>query len=452
MHQMLNLSNAAEAAEKMPVFGPIEPLEDYENKGIYIGKGLIYKSPIIIRFDKLINPHVAIIGMSGSGKSYLLKSIIIRRHIIEGINAFVIDWNGEYESTMEFLAGTVHRIGKDCRIGASFLGDKSKTLEYIAESAAHAVNADAEDVKHIRRSVSEMLESEHKDDKEKAKAGSKEMATYSMLEKLHIEKFFSNDGLKIEDLLNGANSLDLSMLESDMQREMIVHFILQALVEHMHKLQINGRSRLMIVLDEAWRSVRDGQLVHRIYREGRKYGIGIVTATQQISDTDSGILAGSACTFIFKMQGYNGPNALTENGFLGKEEAEELANAGIGRCAVRLLYRNGTRKPFLIDRVDGLSTSTVRLTYGDDMYVEIALDQIENASEKLELGQKRNEEIRAIVEESDGRIDLAEFIRRLIVTGLDRPSIISFFRLLGLEDMVVLKAYENAKSYKISIK
>ncbi|MGC8478627.1 MAG: ATP-binding protein [Candidatus Micrarchaeia archaeon] len=442
--------NAREVAGRMAIFGRSEPVEEFEGKGIYIGRGLIYKSPIIIRFDKLINPHVSIIGMSGAGKSYLLKSMIIRRRILEGINIFAMDWNGEYNDTIEFLSGTPHKIGIGCKIGMNFLRDKNKTLDCIAESVSHAIGMEANDSKAIRQSVQEVLERGNGRE-EMAKEKLRDEKILSQIERLHLQKFFSEVGCKIEELLNGASSIDLSSMENDMQREIIVHFILQSLVEHMHGLKVNGKSKLMFILDEAWRSINDRQLLHRIYREGRKYGIGVVTATQHASDIDDGILASSACIFIFKMQG-GGLGTLAEKGFIGKKEAETLESSGVGKCAIRLSYKNGTAKPFFVDKVDGFLVGVARLNYGGNMHMEIPFEQIENIAKRLGLSQKQSEDIRAMAEEAEGEIDIVEFIRKLLSIGLDRPTVISFFRLLGLNDIAIVRAYENAKGHKQLLK
>ncbi|MEM3827478.1 MAG: DUF87 domain-containing protein, partial [Candidatus Micrarchaeaceae archaeon] len=111
-----SISNSRIAAGRICIFRPSEPCGSEEG-GIYIGRSLIYRLPFFLDASRLVNPHITVVGMSGSGKSYMLRSIIIRERVYCNAKIFVLDWNGEYRSTIEFLGGKVHLVGRECRIG-----------------------------------------------------------------------------------------------------------------------------------------------------------------------------------------------------------------------------------------------------------------------------------------------------------------------------------------------
>ncbi len=99
----MRLSNSKDAARAVCITGQSEPVA---LAGIYIGKTERYALPFFLDLDALVSPHVTIIGMSGAGKSYLMKSLAARAGIYGGIGATVIDWNGEY-------SGIVSAFGKE---------------------------------------------------------------------------------------------------------------------------------------------------------------------------------------------------------------------------------------------------------------------------------------------------------------------------------------------------
>src|SRR5271157_1605974 len=99
-------SNAKYASLMMCMEGMSEPSLE-ECSGIYLGRTMVYHSPFFLNASKLLNPHIAVLGMSGAGKTYFLKSLIVRSMLCCNTNVLVLDWNGEYDSTIAFLGGEV---------------------------------------------------------------------------------------------------------------------------------------------------------------------------------------------------------------------------------------------------------------------------------------------------------------------------------------------------------
>ena len=86
-----------------------EPVPRIAERGahIYIGVTKVYKLPVFLDMDSLVNPHIAIVGATGTGKTYLLRSIIAKFASERHNSVLLIDWNGEYTEITEALGGTV---------------------------------------------------------------------------------------------------------------------------------------------------------------------------------------------------------------------------------------------------------------------------------------------------------------------------------------------------------
>lgn len=100
---MPKLSNSVLASGKIALKEMSEPCISCE--GVFVGHTEIYRTPFFLDHDSLLNRHMAVVGMTGSGKTYFLKSHITRCVSILGYSLFIIDWNGEYDEVITFLGG-----------------------------------------------------------------------------------------------------------------------------------------------------------------------------------------------------------------------------------------------------------------------------------------------------------------------------------------------------------
>ena len=100
-------ANSKTAAAYCNVIGQSEPQPSYSPNGIYIGKTQVYKIPFFLDGDSLINPHVSVIGTTGSGKTYLVKSMITKLRMERGFDVLIIDWSSEYSDAVTFMSGRV---------------------------------------------------------------------------------------------------------------------------------------------------------------------------------------------------------------------------------------------------------------------------------------------------------------------------------------------------------
>ena len=139
------LSNSSTCSKLTPIGAPTE---QFNSSGIYIGKSSIYSMPISINLDLLVNPHIAVLGMSGSGKTYFLKSVIMRSMLYDGHGVFILDWNGEYQELVTYLGGksitfneTVdQKIQLDCILKEPECATLLHEREIVCANLAHIQN------------------------------------------------------------------------------------------------------------------------------------------------------------------------------------------------------------------------------------------------------------------------------------------------------------------------
>jgi hypothetical protein len=115
-----------------------EPVPDAASYGtqLYIGRTRIYRLPVFLSLDELVNPHIAIVGATGTGKTYLLKSLIARFALVQRNAVLLIDWNGEYAELTEALGGKVIADGVQTT-GKSPLQAMLRSL--VTRNCRHAV-------------------------------------------------------------------------------------------------------------------------------------------------------------------------------------------------------------------------------------------------------------------------------------------------------------------------
>jgi hypothetical protein len=80
--------------------------QEHSMSGIFIGCTEKTGMPFFLNPKDLINPHIFVAGMSGSGKTYLTKNLMIKLYAVLGNQIILIDFTGEYADFSEFAGCT----------------------------------------------------------------------------------------------------------------------------------------------------------------------------------------------------------------------------------------------------------------------------------------------------------------------------------------------------------
>ena len=428
-------------------------------EGVYVGRSAVYGTPFLFDLDRMVNRNIAVLGMSGSGKSYFLKSMIIRSRIWRGSSVLIVDWNNEYKEVVEFLGGVVLKLGIDLKINMFDLYDIGDTrhIRNISDIISHSLNLnDGESYAVYERilqiaskgrasgaSISALVDCFLHDG-----SALGERLGKKLLQLRANPLFADNTGFPLRSLLDGVTSIDFSMLKDDTQRGDTSKAVLGIIVELMHSTGLDSipkSSERIIVLDETWRLVRNSEEVGVLFREGRKYGFSIIVATQLAGDVSNEVLSNAASVFLFRMQNDSDYRLLLESGIINESDRKRVMQLPVGGCMVSVALKddNGAVTKFFIGRTEGVAVKDYTIG-GGKMQRIVSHGLFLDSTKKLLASSEAKERIANFLENSNNEIDSAAFVKFLIGVGIGRPEIFFYLRCLGLNDAEIVGALDSA--------
>ena len=306
--------------------------------GIYLGLDVDLHRPTFLDFEKLVNPHVFVCGMSGSGKTFLLKSLAVKIASLLGMRVFCIDFTGEYFGLEEY----------------------------------------------------------------------------------------------------GIERIDLSSLDEEKKKE-FSEKALESIVKGMRK---RGVSKLntFVILDESWKVMKASAYFNSLLREGRKFGIGVIMATQLIGDLEATMLNNVSTLFLFRLQNEEELEKIAASYNLSQKYVSRVQSSGVGSCLVVMLGNKSciSRQYFVIERVAGYKAKEyLSLHLGGRVYVEVDLEKFKSAlssmcgecaSKLLDLAKQKKV------------LGIYELIATMI-NSVPKLQIVAFLRQLGLKDESIADSF-----------
>mgnify|MGYP000100091424 CR=1 FL=1 len=405
----MTVAQLTDVATRAPAaFLPIDPPQTIFKKavlapyGVYIGKTKHEKVQVYWNFDDLMNGHVAILGMSGSGKSFLQKQFLIRlwKSTAGEMNILVIDPENEYESWIRELGGRYFRIGENSASRLNILEpptEKTNPYEWalsirdiftavlnlqkaplqagLLKSAledalrnagiTHNPNTWRRDRWPTLRHVYTFLEKREQEIRRSGKTGESQLlqSLLTLKEKLHHlvippTDYFSEQGdinlrgfLASKGNVLGLSTNKLPKYGRDLVNWVIVNYIRQYM-EH-HGIE-PGRISLLIMLDEAHILFkREDSPLEEIVRQARKYGFAIMAATQMVSDVKPAILSNMGTVVLFRItEAKDASRILQGLGVDNEHYRKLLASLPRGECLIRFNFRKGVWKSLIHTRVE----------------------------------------------------------------------------------------------------
>ncbi len=501
-----------EVARKMILVHPPEPRKELllspPTQGVYIGKTRFLRTPVFWDPGKLINPHIAIIGITGSGKSYTVKTFLTRASLIWNTNAVILDWVGEYDSWVRQAGGRVINLAKERLNILDLVGlpkrsrikqivsaldvlldlksfpnerdDIEEALEYVYYKAGTAHPSLKENLKIVekekemkrrakleREDMGEVLEELSKDGRvEKPtlanvvwvleRNGKRKAAR--LLKRFTAEgsDFFAGTStMDIKKLTtSGLVCIDLHDLPSEEMRSLAGLTILQYIKELMRAEGMqkdNKHVRLFVVLDEAWKIAQDERSdVIAIVREGRKYNFSLVIATQNPTDMHKTIFSNIGSVFVLRiiLKEYRDyvRNSIGYSEFIDGE----ISKFGVGDAAVNMIFaeRQSRVMTFLMDKIDGEEPLLIYKIKGGEMIVEIEREQFVRMLYEMGLTEGQLNMVKTEFEKGDGLVDGEQLVAVLERFGYSKPSIISFLRQLGIDEKNLIQVFSLVRMRK----
>lgn len=457
----------SQMARRLFLVHPPEPIPDMliadPEDGIYIGKTRWLNVPVFWDYTKLINSHIAIVGITGSGKSYLVKTFLTRAALIWNSNAIILDWTGEYNKWVRQAGGTVISLGKESLnlldLAGLTVAERSKQIMSAFEILLDLNNFPQEryDIEEALDEVYEKVKNPTLTDLVKILEQGKKKRAARLLHRFLVEgsDFFARESsLEMGKLSNsGLVCIDLHSLPTEEMRSLTGLTILQFLKERMRRESLSEDKgiRLFVVVDEAWKIANDDRSdVITIVREGRKYNFSLIVASQNPTDMHKTIISNVGTMFILRLvlREYKDyvRNSLNYSPYIDNE----ISRFGVGDAALNMIFSKRTDKSstFLLNKIDGEEPLFVYTIEVGKMNVEIEREQFSRMLFELGLTDDQINLVKVEFERGDGLMDATGFVSLLEKFGYSPSSIMTFLRQLGVEEKYIVEVFSLTKRRK----
>lgn len=477
------------------------------SNSIYVGRTKMLQVPFYWSYQDVTNPHIAIVGISGSGKSYFIKTFLSRASFVWNSNALIIDWAGEYKDWVRMTGGKVISLGKGSYLNLLDLGGmkpydrikqvmrtigiltdidqypEQKRLTEQGIEKAYTNNKFKMDSREQRDELGRPLQPPTLKDVVKILEERASMGTYEFPAELENaiyrlkqftksgEDYFAQQStVSLDELTeSGLVALDLSGLPDERFRALGALAMLQFVEEHM---RVTGWAktkglRLIVVLDEAWKIAKEETSdAVMIIREGRKYNFGLIVASQNPTDIAEAIFSNVGTTFILKVKFEKFLDYLQGSLNFSDFMREEISKVGVGSCAVNMSFSGATPYPstFLVEKIEGeeplreffLDLGKV-LSKEQKESIDVARsvsfqkDSLKRRLLEFGLAEARIEEVVRLFDQKNRHLDVVSFIILLERFGVDRSNLTMFLKEVGIEDTTIINIFTMSDKRKADI-
>ena len=340
-------------------------------KGILLGKMWSTNLRVELDLRKTLRHHIAILGATGTGKSYAC-GVIVEELLRRGVAVVIIDPHGEY-STLTIPSKKVHELERyglrprgfriklyspkpdECP-GSSRLRVSISDLpsEALAEACNMTdVQEDLVFLAYKRTRFNSLLALEEAIKITASKYGFKDVTLISVLRRLIVlnELGIIGEGFDPHRLVEPgvATILDLSCDMEERGRRVLVGTVLLKLFEARRRGQIPP---FVVVIEEAHRFAPQSEnpfskrVIRRIAREGRKFGVGLVVVSQRVVGLDKDVISQCGTKILLRIDSITDLNFLTP--LLEHSASADVRMLPLLPTGVALLTGVSVRFPMLV--------------------------------------------------------------------------------------------------------
>jgi len=283
-----------------------------EEKGIHLGKVEFHDLDVNLNMTKLLKKHLAILSISGGGKSYatsvLFEELLDRKKEHGRIATIVLDPHGEYsnfamppkDGSKDYSDRTLVIKGNSVRIGVPSLsigmisglipglsGPQKRDLTRIIAELGKEMKSGLGpfDFDHLKKAI--IADAEIKDNTKGPLLG--------WLAELESMRLFAKiDTPSVRDIVRPGylTVVDLSDIINIRKKQIIVSFFAQKLFNERRKKAIPP---FLFVLEEAHLAIKENSvsrsIIRTIAREGRKFGASLCLISQRPIQLDTTALS-----------------------------------------------------------------------------------------------------------------------------------------------------------------
>lgn len=308
------------------------------------------------------SPHAFILGIPGQGKSVTTRKIL-KDFANQGLPALVLDFHGDMAaqaangvkvvdasqglpfSPFETVIGQAHAENHSAWEVAEILavvfglGEIQRNNVYRALQQAYSQAAISDSVPSMTDFITALEAVEANARGKNARARLTPFSDFGL--------FAEGTAGAFNPIAAGGTILDVSGLGLEQVQLAAGAFLLRKVYNDMFQWPQNSEMRLAVVLDEAHRLARDVTLP-RLMKEGRKYGVSVVVASQGVEDFHQQVLENAGTKIVFRT---NFPASKKVAGFLrgrgGQDLSEQIELLGVGQAYVATPDHAQARKVYM---------------------------------------------------------------------------------------------------------
>ena len=302
-----------------------------DENGVFVGTNIYNNSMIFVdRFnkEKYKNANMCIFGTSGAGKSFYIKSLVLRHRLLN-ISQYIIDPEREYYKICESIGGALIKIGASSNTYINVLEIREESIEedqgYLATKIGKLKgffnlvfgNLDEEKTGILEEKLIETYKRKgitfddkslykYSDEKINIKPIFKESKDMPILQDLYqvIEEDPKSEFMKYKlyPFINGSLSFMNHYTNISLDNQLIVADIYELGEENIKygmylfidlfwdKVKKDRSEKKAIYMDEIWRLIGVtsnkfvASFIYKIFKTIRKFGGSAVAITQDVSD------------------------------------------------------------------------------------------------------------------------------------------------------------------------
>jgi hypothetical protein len=346
---------------------PLAPASISANTGLElrIDLGLDARTEMPIEYLGTVSgsPHMFILGIPGQGKSWTMQRVV-SESARQGIPSIILDFHGQFANPSGTTVSSSKPLVFDASCGLPF-----SPFEAGSGSGARSWKTNAFQVAEIIQHVCDLGEMQRDVVYESIRdayvacgfeTDERQLPTmadvFSRLVKREEERkgvrnttarcralfefdLFAESPEKtfsFSDAYQSGLVVDLHSLGLEVLQNAAGSFVLRKLYKDMFTWGESEQLRLMIVLDEAHRLAKDVTLP-KIMKEGRKFGLAVVVASQSMQDFHPEVLENAGTKIAFRL---NHPQNKLASGFFrsrvqGEDIPATLTSLGVGQALVQ---------------------------------------------------------------------------------------------------------------------
>ncbi len=292
-----------------------------KDKWVWVKKsGKYYYDPLLQE-----NPHILILGSSGTGKSTLAATLScgIRKYLQSSIT--IIDFHGEYYKlvktidpslNVKLIDSSQNKISLFDIIREGNIKEKSLEISTIIQKIFNLGQLQRIFLQRIIEEAYAIIEEQNVSERKAFLEAynivldnaqtDQELRSIRSLEPyirtLALE-FFGSENISIDNLFNDITIIDLSTLYSEQFKNLYAELILLKIYDNLHVLSNNAEKIKYILVDEAHRLANSEEnALAKIVVESRKYNIGVIVSTQHPRSISEDIIGNTALQIVLQLK------------------------------------------------------------------------------------------------------------------------------------------------------